>query len=297
MPELPEAETTARMVRAALVARTVTAVRLRRRELLHGDRRPLSTTLGGCQLVDVTRRAKRVVLHFEPARLLVVRLGMTGRLLVCPPAEPRDRHVHLRMGFAGLDRELRFRDVRRFGDLWCLTERAGLAELDETSGSPAGDASPRHRSTSPSLPGHPLLGLGPEPLELTLAGFVPLLQRARPLKSLLLDQSIIAGLGNIYVDESLHAAGLHPLTPGCEVDRPQAQRLLRAIQRILRRAINHGGTTFMDYRAPNGEAGTFLRRLHVYQRAGQPCHGCGTTLTLIRVLGRATVFCPRCQPG
>ncbi|HNQ24899.1 MAG TPA: bifunctional DNA-formamidopyrimidine glycosylase/DNA-(apurinic or apyrimidinic site) lyase [Phycisphaerae bacterium] len=270
MPELPEAETIARILHTQLAGKTVARVALRRRELLHGDRRPLNRTLTGRRVVSVTRRAKRVVFTFDPACTFIVRLGMTGRLLVSPPAASVDRHVHLRMWFRETDEELRFRDVRRFGDLWCITR-------------------PEHADD-------PALGrLGPEPLELAPPTFAALLKRQRPIKSLLLDQSIIAGLGNIYCDEALHAAGIHPRTPARLLDAPAAARLLRAIKSVLRRSIRYGGTTFLDYRTPTGDTGAFYARLRVYQRRDQPCHKCGTPIERIRLVGRSTFFCPRCQ--
>lgn len=272
MPELPEAETIARDLHERLRGLVVERVTLTRRELLFGDRRPLNTTLGGRRIARISRRAKRVVFTFDPKCTFIVRLGMTGRLTVCAPEEPRDRHVHLRMRFVDSPLELRFRDVRRFGDLWCLTgkEKPGGKELGK---------------------------LGPEPLELKLRGFRALLHRQRAIKALLLDQGIIAGLGNIYCDEALFAARIHPLTPAGQVDEEQAKRLLRAIKTTLRKSISCGGTTFLDYRTPTGETGKFIEHLRVYQRQGEPCKTCKQPLIRIQVAGRSTFVCPQCQPA
>ena len=134
-------------------------------------------------------------------------------------------------------------------------------------------------------------------MELTPARFVRLLSRSRQIKALLLDQRAIAGLGNIYCDESLHAAGIHPLTKANALDRPRAYRLLRAIKTTLRKAIRHKGTSFMDYRRADGTPGSFLRYLRVYQQTGEPCHNCGTPIERLAAAGRSTFICPCCQPA
>lgn len=272
MPELPEAETIARELNDALAGESVDRVIVARKDVIHGDRRPLGKLLAGRRIERVTRRAKRVILEFGPDRKLVFHLGMSGRLTLHERDDPIEKHTHLRISYLAGSRELRFRDPRRFGGVWCLTN----------GGKPSGR----------------LLGeLGPEPLELRLAAFKRLLARKRQIKALLLDQRAIAGLGNIYCDESLHAAGVHPLTKAHTLDDDTSRRLLRAIKSTLRRAIRFKGTTLMDYRATNGEPGSFQQHHRVYQREGQPCRTCGVKIVRILAAGRSTFYCPRCQPG
>ncbi|RME36781.1 MAG: bifunctional DNA-formamidopyrimidine glycosylase/DNA-(apurinic or apyrimidinic site) lyase, partial [Planctomycetota bacterium] len=272
MPELPEAETMARELGAVLPGRRIASVPHVRRDMVHGDPRPLSSLLPGRRIRDVYRRAKRVVLTLTGGVELVFRLGMSGRLELVEPTVPIPRHAHLRLRIAGPDaQELRLIDPRRFGGVWCLT------------------GSRRHK-------GKRLGPVGVEPLSVTPAVFRRLLDRHRPIKSLLMDQTILAGLGNIYTDESLHAAGLHPLTPAATLTRDEADRLLRAIRSTLRRAIRLAGSTISDYRRITGKPGSFQKVHRVYGRVGLPCRRCGTPIERIVVIGRSTFFCPSCQP-
>ena len=271
MPELPEAETIVRELAGEVTGRTLGNVHLARRDIVHGDPRPLERLLPGRRVSCVHRRAKRVILDLQPPAQLVFHLGMSGRLELWEAREPIAKHTHLRVRLRKTRLELRFRDSRRFGGIWCLTD------------------SGKHV-------GRQLSELGPEPLELKLVDFVKLISRPRQIKALLLDQRAIAGLGNIYCDESLHAAGVHPLAKANTLDRDQARRLLRAIKTTLRKAIRHKGTTFMSYRRPDGTPGAFLKHLRVYQRAGDPCLTCGTPIERLIAAGRSTFICPNCQP-
>ncbi len=269
MPELPEAETIARELHKQLSNQTLIRVLANRRDVFHGPSKP-ERCLPGKRVVEVFRRGKRVVLRLHPDGLLVVRLGMTGRLTICPTDRPVELHTHLRMTFGDRGLELRFRDPRRFGGVWF--HEAAEMEHDSQLGN-----------------------LGLEPLEVTLHDFRRALSRGRQIKALLMDQAVIAGLGNIYSDESLHAAGLHPLNKADTLDFKQTRRLLRAIKTTLRRAVRFNGTTFMDYRRTDGEAGSFQEYHRVYQREGRPCRMCGTPIVRITAAGRATFFCPACQ--
>ena len=221
MPELPEAETIARQLQRQLAGRTLGRVRLTRMDIVHGDPRPLNKLLPGRCVQRVHRRAKRVILGLDAGVELVFRLGMTGRLIVCPTDHPVEKHTHLRIAVADTPHELRFRDPRRFGGIWCLTGS------DRQVGKSLGE-------------------VGSEPLEATPAAFRNAMNRRRQIKALLMDQAVIAGLGNIYCDESLHAAGVHPLTRADSLSPESADRLLRAIKTTLRRAIRFNGSTLMD---------------------------------------------------
>jgi formamidopyrimidine-DNA glycosylase len=226
--------------------------------------------LPGRRVARVWRRAKRVVVDLDRDAKLVFHLGMTGRLTVCDADEPIEKHTHLRVAVRDSDRELRFRDPRRFGGVWCLA--GGRKHV-----------------------GRELGELGPEPLQLTPARFQRVLDRPRQIKALLLDQRCIAGLGNIYCDEALHIAGIHPLAKADSLDRETTDRLLRAIKSTLRRAIRCNGSTVSDYRTADGGSGSFQKHHRVYQREGQSCQKCGTIIEHLTAAGRSTFICPCCQ--
>jgi formamidopyrimidine-DNA glycosylase len=197
--------------------------------------------------------------------LFYIHLGMTGRLTIEKSSAPTLPHTHLVLTFASY--EVRFRDPRRFGGVFWLGRDT------------AADAN-----------------MGPEPLQLRPSQLANRLAKTtRAIKNALLDQSVIAGLGNIYVDESLFRAGLHPLVPANELSAADVGRLNRAIKTTLRRALRHRGSTLRDYLDANGEAGAFQKLHAVYDREGKRCRRCKTAIVRIVLGGRSTHFCPRCQ--
>jgi formamidopyrimidine-DNA glycosylase len=235
----------------------------------------------------VGRRAKLVVVRLEgdaatPGRdpaALTIHLKMTGQLFVVPAATPADRHVHVRLALAD-GRELRFRDIRKFG-------RVGLYGRDPTTGEPVVE------------PGGAAVfaGLGPEPLDdgFTLRAFrVQIRGRRGRLKPLLVDQSFVAGIGNIYADEALWRARLHPLRSAGSLRPVNERRLYGAIRTILAEAIERRGSSIDDYTAPEGD-GSMQERLDVYQRTGEPCPRCGRPIRRIVIGARASHFCSWCQ--
>jgi formamidopyrimidine-DNA glycosylase len=270
MPELPEVETVVRELRGVLPGRVIVRASLTARDLYRAGSRKVSA-LAGVQVVDVQRQGKAIVVRCGPGDIrLVVHLGMTGQLLwgEAVPARASAAHTHLHARWSFQDgSQLVYVDPRRFGFIF------------------VGDAA----QTSASL------RIGPDPFEIGTDELARALRgRRAPIKSLLLDQRIISGLGNIYVDESLHASRVHPLTTG---DRAAARTgaILIAARRILGRAIRSGGTTLKDYRRPDGSRGAFQRRLAVYGREGEPCPVCGRAIARIEVAQRGTHFCPGCQ--
>ena len=276
MPELPEAETIARRLHEELAGETLGRATVKRRDILYGDPRPLGRVVSNRRVRRVYRRAKRVIIELASGGSdaehvdLVFHLGMSGQLLLCDQDAPREAHTHLRIAIMRTTRELRFRDPRRFGGVWILA--GGKKHVGRRLGE-----------------------LGPEPLELSAKEFRSVLSRRRQIKALLLDQRCIAGLGNIYCDEALHAAGVHPLTRADDLGVDRSARLLRSIKTTLRSAIRFNGSTLMDYRTADGEAGEFQKHHRVYQRTGQPCKNCRTPIERIIAAGRSTFFCPRCQ--
>lgn len=270
MPELPEAETIVRHVAPQLVGACITrVVHLRRDVLTRGPKRAPGW-LVGARVERVTRRGKRPIILFDGGRGLVVLLGMSGYLGVHAAGDPVKPHTHLRLALDDGARELRFADARRFGGL-SFFERAG-------------DRTP---------PG--LADLGLEPLDMTAPQFRAVLRRDRQVKALLMDQHTVAGLGNIYCDEALHRAGIHPLTVAARLDPARVDRLRRAIREVLSAAIRHEGTTIINFAHPDGP-GNFKSRLRVYSRDGQPCRRCRATIVREVIAGRSTHYCPRCQP-
>jgi formamidopyrimidine-DNA glycosylase len=271
MPELPEVQTVVTRLDSRLRGAVVDSVRLLRRDVVKHGPRSLHQALAGRTVRRIRRHGKRIIWELEPAAEFNVHLGMTGNLLLVPVASPMGDHTHLRIRFAGLDDELRFRDPRRFGGVW-LSEAGGAA-----------------RGGRFSKP------LGPDALELRLPEFRKLLQRNRQIKALLLDQQSIAGMGNIYCDESLHRARVHPLTSASALGGDDVARLLGSIRAVLRSAIRSGGSSLRDYRNADGQQGWFQIRHRVYGREGLPCGRCGAKIRRVVVASRSTSFCPRCQ--
>lgn len=276
MPELPEVETVVRLVRPRLVGRTITGVHVAWPRTL-GTLSParFRARVVGARVCGLRRRAKFAVFELEragaPAGYLLGHLRMTGRFHVEPSSFDPGPYRRLSLSLDD-GRHFHFLDVRKFGRLTFTTSLDGLERA-----------------------------LGPEPLE---AEFTPewllaaLRARHRQLKPLLLDQRFLAGLGNIYVDESLHAAGLHPRLDSARVDAAGAARLHAAIRAILLAAIEREGSSFDTfYRTPEGQPGQYQEQFRVYGREGQPCPVCAGSLVRLVVGQRGTHVCPRCQPA
>jgi formamidopyrimidine-DNA glycosylase len=269
MPELPEVENVVRQLRPSLEGRELIWIV---EEFAGVLERPAGSGPGlPVRVRAVRRRAKLIVLDLESGWHLLVHLRMTGRLSIEDPGRELQPHTHVRIGLDG-GQELRFVDPRRFG-------RVRL----ETAVSLAG-------------PGF-YASLGPEPLELDLPGLGECLGGSRAaLKAALLDQRRIAGIGNIYADEILFDCGLSPRQPACTLRPAEREALLTSMRGILGSAIEHGGSTIRDYRSADGSAGSYQLAHRVFGRDGQPCDRCGHVIRKIRLAGRGTHFCPRCQP-
>jgi formamidopyrimidine-DNA glycosylase len=272
MPELPEVETVARGLAAVLVGRTVTGVDVRwARTLLPPEPGSFARRLTGQSVTTVGRRGKWIVIELSGGDTLLIHLRMTGRLEVGSGESSDD--AHLRVLFSLDDgNQVRFNDPRKFGRI-ALT------------------ADPQER----------LGELGPEPLgdEFTAARLGEMLARRRGrIKPLLLNQRFLVGLGNIYADESLWRAGVHPQRRAGGLAPAEVHHLHWAIREVLQAAIDSGGTTLADtaYRQPDGQSGAFADLLSVYGREGQPCPRCRTDIERIVVTQRGTHLCPQCQP-
>lgn len=301
MPELPEVETTVRDLRPQLVGRAITRVAVHwERTIAHPDTKAFVRDIVGHTVDEITRRGKFLVFRLDklgkkgsrqkavPGRLakeglgieyaaeppgdratryLLVHLRMTGGFRFHRPNEARDKHVHVALRLDD-GRELRFRDPRKFGRMWLVDDPEIVTGK-----------------------------LGPEPFGITKGEFARRIrQRKGRLKPLLLNQAFLAGIGNIYADESLWYARLHPLIEVSKLDDAQVAALLSAIRRVLKKAIGAGGTSFdQNYRRVNGMIGEFEEDLRVVGRAGEPCYRCGTTIVKTVVGQRGTYYCPYCQ--
>jgi len=272
MPELPEVET----VRSALAAEVqgLRVVKVRGQSV--AMRRPLdvgelAAVLPGRQLLEPRRRGKFLLLDTDPEGSLLLHLGMSGIIQLVPAVEPLRAHTHLVLALDD-GRELRFVDPRRFGMAMWLE--------------------PGEEADDPSL-----RTLGMEPLDPDLSQSLPPLIRNRqaPIKSLLLDQRMVAGIGNIYAAEALWRAGIHPKRAGNRISLARLTALTDTVQEVLAEAIAEGGTTLRDFATPDGNFGYFAVNLQVYGRQGQPCLRCGATLRAEAIGGRTTTWCPHCQ--
>jgi formamidopyrimidine-DNA glycosylase len=265
MPELPEVQTVVDTLKPKVVGRRVKAVKLNRSDIVQPEQFDLAAHLERRSVAGIERRGKRIVFQLDSGDHFYIHLGMTGRLTIEKHSAATLPHTHLVLDFA--DYQVRFCDPRRFGGVFWLGQSAG----DER--------------------------MGPEPLQLRSPELVRRLAKTtRAIKSALLDQSVIAGLGNIYVDESLFRAGIHPLVQANRLSSIDVAVLNRAIKTTLRRALRHRGSTLRDYMDANGESGAFQKFHSVYDRARQPCRRCRTPIERIVLGGRSTHFCPRCQP-
>lgn len=296
MPELPEVETIVRLLAPRVEGKRIRTAELRLpRILLSPSPTLFLDALPGQAIRRILRRGKYIVLELESFSL-VVHLGMTGQLTHSPAeyredagfirtvtglekpkgVHPVDKHTHLVLTLEDGERVL-FRDPRTFGKLFLVE----------------GDA----------WPAHPRLKiLGEEPLGLAAASFLKRnwpAASARPVKALLLDQGFLAGVGNIYADEALFRSGIHPRRLVRDIAPEKALELLKAVQAVLRKGIRYNGTTFSDYRKPDGGEGDMYERLQVYGRGGLPCRRCRAVLVKSVVAQRGTVHCPACQeaPG
>ena len=268
MPELPEVETIVRGLSKFMPAKPISCVAT-------GSVKKFKprgiTKLVGKTFVKICRRGKNIVIELDNGQYLVIHLGMTGQLYWANPDHRTDRHNHLRLDFGNSNRSLYFRDVRRFGKVKLFASKA-RAWADKS-----------------------IAKLGPEPLQIGLGEFRKLLQRHRMIKALLLDQGVIVGFGNIYTDEILFAAKIHPGTPADQIGPAATARLYRAMKRIFKEAIATGGSSIRDYRDSEGQLGRFQTKHKVYQKTGKNCPRCQTKIQRLIIAGRSTHICSACQ--
>ena len=268
MPELPEVQTVVNDLNKSIKGLTIKNVLISNR-LIWREKRSRKTILRDKRILDVFRKGKNILIHLSDEQTLIVHLKMTGKLIYTTSKIDFPKHTHfaaeLSKGF------LYFNDIRRFGYFNLI--RTG--KLDEVSF---------------------LMSLGPDPFEIDKADFVKLLKsKNRKIKTLLMDQTVISGLGNIYVDESLFAAKIHPLRKGSRISSRKLDTLFEIIIDILKKAIKARGSSISDYVDGSGSTGEFQLSHKVYGHEGVPCPACGGKIKREVIAGRSAHFCPRCQ--
>src|SRR5216684_1841304 len=277
MPELPEVETVARGLRQAILGRRILSVTLGKTDFID-DPVALEQHLPGRQIAAVERYGKFLLLRLMlpagvgssgPASLLV-HLGMTGHIAPHPASQPCEKHTHACF-LLDDGRELRYTDARRFGRMAYLPEESLLAKLS---------------------------AFGADPLEVSAEDFVACIRSRRArVKALLMDQHVLRGVGNIYADESLWRAKIHPAQLGARLSAKQARALRRVLQDILRKAIAMRGSSISDFVDAEGRPGEYQRHHRAYGREGKKCYRCGALIRRALVAGRSSYFCPKCQPA
>lgn len=271
MPELPEAETIVRYLRPRLQGRTIKEIRFSKkaRDLLLTPAKVLRQTLPGKTMARLERRGKKIVLFLDSGEVLAIGLGMSGALLSKPLHQNKNAHLHFSLFFDG-DWALYYYDARRFGDIRVLA--------------PCSENKLRRQ-----------LNMAKDPFELSGPQLAEMLAASqRPIKNLLLDQTKISGLGNIYGDEALFAAKIHPRRASKKLAK-DADALLESIKIVLQKAIACYGSSVADYVMPDGQKGNFQNHHAVYDREGEPCINCGSRIKRLLLAGRSAHFCPRCQ--
>jgi formamidopyrimidine-DNA glycosylase len=273
LPELPEVETVVRGLRPHIEGRRIAAARHSRLCRALPSRAALKRGLPRRKLTRLWRRGKYLLADLDDGKALLIHLGMSGQLVLEPLRSRPRKHMHLALRFAGLPAELRFYDPRRFG-------RVALGRIDELAAATG------------------LGRLGLEPLKASTSEIAEALRaRDKRLKALILEGGAVAGLGNIYADESLFRAGLHPERVASTLSAAEAARLAAEIRAVLGEAIASGGSTIGDYVRHDGRAGEFQDEHLVYGREGESCPRCGRKIRRLEVAGRGTHICPRCQPA
>jgi formamidopyrimidine-DNA glycosylase len=271
MPELPEVETVVRELRPLLVQRSIVSIHCSKNSLRRPWESDWNAQLINQTITSLRRRGKWILIDCDNQATLLLHLGMTGQLTVTKCLDKYDNHTHLRFVLDDKIHELRFRDIRRFGSAdWFPTHQQLQTFLDER--------------------------LGPEPFNIDTDNFHQAISNTtRPLKAILLDQTILAGIGNIYADEAAFQSQIHPTRRGCDIQKSESERLCQCIETVLTRAIAGRGSTIRNYVGGSGLKGSYQNEFHVYGRKGQPCHICSNSIEVVTVGGRSSHYCPNCQ--
>ncbi|AFY72246.1 formamidopyrimidine-DNA glycosylase Fpg [Synechococcus sp. PCC 7502] len=277
MPELPEVETVRRSLHESTCDRQIISSEILLERTIAYPHNPEEFNLGlkGKRILSWHRRGKYLLAELSNDSWLGVHLRMTGKLLWCDRSLPIHTHTRIRIYFAN-QQELRFNDQRTFGQMWLVPSGINPEEI---------------------ISGVQKLGMEPFDPNFNYEYLQNKLRKSdRPIKNSLLDQTVIAGIGNIYADESLFLSGIHPQTKSNQLTKSQLESLVQAIRRVLSDGITHGGTTFSDFVDIGGDKGNYIHSAWVFRRTGQPCKVCSGVIARIKLGGRSTHFCPKCQP-
>ncbi len=270
MPELPEVETIVRGLKRTVLGKKIKAITIVPSRVLRNKLSYFKRNLIGLKIIGVKRRGKNIILQLSSGNLILIHLGMTGNLIYLKRPAPLIKHDHLNMEFSDKS-QLRYNDPRKFGK-FKLVKSSRIENIGD------------------------LKSLGPEPLEITENDFIRLLQTRRGrIKSTLLNQKFIAGIGNIYADEALFEAKIYPEEKPCNISSNRLKKLHQAIQKILKKAIHAGGSSIDNYLDVEGKQGFFQFYHKVYGKTGKPCPRCKTRIKRITLNQRSTHFCPQCQ--
>lgn len=271
MPELPEVETVVRGLRTALKGKTLRHARVHHPGVVDSDVESFVKATSQALVIDVRRRGKWIVIDLADEVSILAHLRMTGRFLIVPGTTPLEKHDHVEWRIEPTQVSLRYNDVRRFGRMRIVV----TGDLEEYLTQK---------------------GWGPEPFDVDTREFADRLGRgSRSIKAALLDQSVVSGIGNIYADEILFAARIDPRTPTRRIGPKRVARVHESMIETLRRAIDAKGTSLQNYVSVDGTKGSFGHSLQVFRRQGSPCPRCGHTIRRVRLSGRSTHFCARCQ--
>jgi formamidopyrimidine-DNA glycosylase len=271
MPELPEVETVVRDLRPLLVGRTIRAIQVGRQQLRRAWKPNWNEQIIGTKVVAIRRRGKWILVDLNSDATLLVHLGMTGQFTIVVPSAAVEDHTHFRFELDSAKHELRFRDIRRFGSATLFGSQTVLDQFLNSR-------------------------LGPEPFGIDPEYFRKQLKATtRTLKAVLLDQKVIAGVGNIYADEACFLAAVHPGWRSHTLNAMQAEKLRAAIELVIGNAIAGRGSTIRNYVGGSGLKGSFQNEFNVYGRTGEPCLRCGTLIQVKTLGGRSSHFCKNCQ--
>jgi formamidopyrimidine-DNA glycosylase len=271
MPELPEVETVVRGLKKEVINKKITRVTSSYQKIVKQSFSSFKKALAGQKISSISRHGKYSFLSLNNKKTIIVHLRMTGQLFITPTTQKKDKHTHLEIFFGSNKHKLIYRDIRKFGRFELIDTDKINTYLKEKK-------------------------LGPDALTIKLNDFQDNLQKKNLiLKAALLDQSVIAGLGNIYVDEVLIREKLSPLKMTQTLKPLKVKTMLSTIKKVLKEAILKKGTSYSDYVNSYGEKGKFQLHLRAYQQHGQPCYHCGTLINKMKTAGRGTHYCPKCQ--
>ena len=270
MPELPEVESIRRFLKKHILNREISTVNIKLDKIIHEDKELFIKHLKKAVITDIKRQGKYFIFVLSNGHYLIIHLKMSGQLLYVSHESKIIKHTHVIISFKSGGFDLRFKDVRRFGYLLTLSE----GELQK----------------------YFLKRIGPDILDVSFLAFKKTLKsKQRIVKSLLLDQKLYAGIGNIYANEALFLSGIHPRVKSSNLNDSELKKLYEALQKLLKSAIKLGGSSIGDYILPDSSIGLFQKKHKIYQKDGQACPVCKTHIKRIKQNGRSTWYCPKCQ--